>query len=232
MVWMDLSLPDGSTLKLCSFYRPPAAGAKPIDDLGQYMPLQSQDKIKHCVIAGDFNCPGFNWEKSTISPGASEMEVHETLSMFSNDNFLSQVQPRPTRGENCLDLFFITNPSLVKSVSVLPGISDHDLVVVDLDVQPIMAKPTPRKIYKFKSADWQKIKEETGHFSESFLVSCNTNSVEKNWSIFKQHMRLMTSKFVPSKILSSRSNLPWFTARLRKLTKKKQKLYNQAKESS
>ena len=134
--------------------------------------------------------------------------------------------------KNCLDLFFTTNPSLVKVVSVLPGISDHDMVMVDLEINPITSRPTPRKIHKFKSADWHEIKAETAKFSESFLAACSKNSVEVNWSIFKKHMLLMTSKFVPSKTLSSRSNLPWFTARLRSLTRKKQKLYNQAMKSS
>ena len=38
----------------------------------------------------------------------------------------------PTRLLNTLDLFITNSPSIVKSVHVTPGYSDHETVVVDL----------------------------------------------------------------------------------------------------
>ena len=42
----------------------------------------------------------------------------------------------PTRGQNNLDLFFTTNPSLVDNVSITPGLSDHDIVMTQVNVKP------------------------------------------------------------------------------------------------
>ena len=41
---------------------------------------------------------------------------------------LTQVHNQPTREGNLLDLVFVSNPSLVKSSTNVPGISDHDII--------------------------------------------------------------------------------------------------------
>ena len=43
---------------------------------------------------------------------------------------LEQMVTSPTGGQNILDLFFTTNPTLVNKTSILPGLSDHDIVLV------------------------------------------------------------------------------------------------------
>ena len=40
---------------------------------------------------------------------------------------MTQTVSLPTRDSNILDLFFTTNTTLVQRVSILPGISDHDI---------------------------------------------------------------------------------------------------------
>ena len=38
-------------------------------------------------------------------------------------------------------------------------------------------------------------------------------------------------KFIPSKTTSTRHNLPWLNAKLKRMIKKKQRMYNKAKKS-
>ena len=40
------------------------------------------------------------------------------------------MQKQPTRYENNFDLFLTNNESLAKSISIIPGISDHEIVVI------------------------------------------------------------------------------------------------------
>ena len=49
---------------------------------------------------------------------------------------MEQIQMNTTRENNNLDLFFTNHPSLVKSCNTIPGISDHDMVVVDIELKP------------------------------------------------------------------------------------------------
>jgi len=44
------------------------------------------------------------------------------------------MQREPTREGRVLDLFYTNKPSLVKAMSTIPGISDHDAVVADCDI--------------------------------------------------------------------------------------------------
>jgi hypothetical protein len=46
---------------------------------------------------------------------------------------LTQVHDEATRGEKLLD----TNPSLVKTSTDIPGISDHAIKVTDVDTEPL-----------------------------------------------------------------------------------------------
>ena len=48
----------------------------------------------------------------------------------------------PTRGQNILDLFFTTNSTLVDNVSIIPGLSDHDIVLAKVNAKPEKADPS------------------------------------------------------------------------------------------
>ena len=63
---------------------------------------------------------------------------------------LEKIHINPSRESNILYLCFTTYPSLVKSCSVVPGISDHHMVVVDCDVKPRYNKLIHRKLHLFK----------------------------------------------------------------------------------
>ena len=65
------------------------------------------------------------------------LEIAEEFSM-------DKMQTKPTREENNLDLFFTNYPSLVNSCNVIPGISDHDVVVTDMELKPQYNKPKRR----------------------------------------------------------------------------------------
>ena len=63
-------------------------------------------------------------------------ESYEALS----DCMLEQMVTSPTRGQNILDLFFTTYPTLVDDISVIPGLSDHDIVLAQVNVKPERTK--------------------------------------------------------------------------------------------
>ena len=65
---------------------------------------------------------------------------------------LEQMVTSPTRGQNILDLFFTTNPTLVNKTSILPGLSDHDIVIVEINSRPEIIKQVPRDITLYKKS--------------------------------------------------------------------------------
>jgi hypothetical protein len=63
-----------------------------------------------------------------------------------------------TRQDNTLDLYFTTNPSLVKNCTTIPGLSDHAIVVVESDTKPQYCTTPRRKHFLFGKADWPSLK--------------------------------------------------------------------------
>ena len=141
------------------------------------------------------------------------------------------MQKQPTRNENNLDLFLTNNQSLVKSTSIIPGISDHEIVVIDSIIRPKVAKAAKRKIYKWYSVDWIEINENLSQFKQTFLELSANRTVEENWCELKQHINKLINDKVPHKWSSTRYNLSWFNRELTRMTKCKQRLYNKAKQT-
>ena len=154
----------------------------------------------------------------------------ELLCLAANES-LVQIQESPTRENNVLDLMFTNRPGLVKNNQTIPGISDHDIVIVDSDIRARINKSKPRKVFRFKDADWNMIREDATELNENLLTDFDKNSVDENWEKFKVGIMDIAEKHVPSKMTSTRYNLPWINRKLRRLTRKKQKLYNKARKS-
>ena len=67
------------------------------------------------------------------------------------DNFnLVQIVTEPTRHDNVLDLILTSNPTQVSKVDCIPGLSDHDIVSVEVAIKPTQAKQKRRIIQPLK----------------------------------------------------------------------------------
>jgi hypothetical protein len=66
----------------------------------------------------------------------------------------------PTRLNNTLVIFLTNRPSfIVNRCCPIPGVSDHDIVLIDPNVTPHRRKPT-RLIYLWKRANVNEMKKE------------------------------------------------------------------------
>jgi hypothetical protein len=57
------------------------------------------------------------------------------------------------------------------------------------------------------------------------------SNINDIWNTFKQHLFKCLDKHIPSKIIKSNNRLPWFNHKIKKMLRKKQSLYNQAKRT-
>ena len=90
-----------------------------------------------------------------------------------------------SREERILDLFCSNKPNLTKSVHVIPGLSDHEAVCADCDIQARTHKKPPRKIHQWSKADWAKINADLCFYRDKFLERCHSRSVEDDYADFK-----------------------------------------------
>ena len=108
------------------------------------------DKSEGILLGGDFNLPGWNWKDKQLKEDCKYPSLHSMFGEMLDDRFLTQVIELPTRENNCLDLICTNTPTKILNTDVIPGISDHDIPLVELDVRPVRRRQRPRKIHLYK----------------------------------------------------------------------------------
>ena len=170
------------------------------------------------ILGGDFNCPGIDWEHGTLTDMYVPCYFQENLISLSQDTQLFQMVTFPTRVQNILDLCFTTHPDTVLTCESAPGLSDHVAVLIKIQTPVCVVKQCPRRIYLYKLADWDKIREKLSTIFD--LNSVSPQSVDENWSFFPQNFEQLLNDHVPTKILGMQTNLPWMSAALKHLIQK------------
>ncbi|XP_020606237.1 uncharacterized protein LOC110044991, partial [Orbicella faveolata] len=182
------------------------------------------------IVSGDFNAPDISWDTEYSSQSPASDRLLEII----DDHDLSQLVKEPTRRvrntQNILDLILSNNSNIIENISVVPGISDHDIVLFTVNTSCRRKKNVKRKIYIRKKADSSSVKEELTNLS-LHMDTRGFNSIDDKWSCFEDNIYRIMNSCIPSKWSSSRYNLPWFNHSLKRLARRKQRLYNKAKSS-
>ena len=176
------------------------------------------------LLGGDFNLPGINWDEEQPNTGSTCLPLSRELIRIASDFSLSQINSTPTRGENILDLLFTSHPSLMKSTYVTPGISDHDILIMDTDLKAQTRKGKPRKIYLYQKGNITGLNNNLAQASSKFaeLNSSTPMPLETNWQFFKETIFKAMDEHIPHKMSKSRKNLPWISASIKREIRKKQ----------
>ena len=183
------------------------------------------------LLGGDFNVTYINWETFTISSECNIRKMYDKLLDIIDKNGMQQLQHQPTCCGSVWDLFFTSKPSLIKDITVIPGISDHDAVVVDT---VIMIKPNrklPRRIRQWYKTDWDEVREDVTQYRDSYFHKASSQPVEENYKSFQDFIKDIIDTYVPSKMSSVRWNVPWCTPAIKGMCQKKQRLYNKYRKS-
>ena len=77
----------------------------------------------------------YSLTQAVTSPTCTQLSVNR------NRKALNQIS-KVSVTSNILDLFLTNNPLLITNTKVIPGISDHDIVLIDADLNPVWVKTT------------------------------------------------------------------------------------------
>ena len=142
-----------------------------------------------------------------------------------------QLVTQPTRGGNILNLFSTSNQTLVDEIKCSPGLSDHDIVTAIGSLKPTTQKQMARRVHFYSKADWHKLKSLMKDFQVSFLSSHKGKSVEELWKSFISAMGKYMDECIPSKYIRGKSTLPWITQEIKRLIRKRDKIYRSYKKT-
>ena len=193
-MWVDMGWGrNQKKLLVSSFYRRP--GDRSVDHLESLHSSLSRVQSRYrspnqpLIMGGDYNLPDICWDKICVKGDSSQKSLHEYFLSFMHEFSLSQFVTEHSRDLNILDLVPTNIPSLVKSVHIIPGLSDHEAVVADCCIIPRHIKKPSRKVNLFSKADWDKSRQEAREFSSDFLHNCVNFSVNEKWCRFKDNVK-------------------------------------------
>ena len=224
IIWIQLNLIGSKSALIGAYYKPHELDQTSFDELGKSLDLIKQSNSQIWLL-GDFNLPKIDWELLTPTPDCDYQTFYtDCLETFS-DCLLEQMVTSPTRGPNTLDLFFTTNPTLVKTVSVIPGLSDHDIVLAEVNSRPQLTKQVPRDIPLYKKADWDQLKQSMRDLYEELQSSPATTDIQVLWDKFAGRLQHEIDTHIPIRKAGTKDGFPWINQEIRRLIRKRDKLY-------
>ena len=215
-IWAKLVFPKESPVFICSFYRPPNTNTIPIVLLHETLRiLQQSSSSPNIIIGGDFNLPSVIWSDAGASIAPSPdygREINDLFLDLINDVSLEQLVFQPTRQRNILDLVLSSHPDTISNVEVVPGMSDHEIIVFDINLYA--STPCTKatySVYLYHRGNLNGIRQDMLNFKDVFMSSTpHHNSVEVNWTSLKEALLKSVSKHIPmKKYKNSHRNLPW-----------------------
>ncbi|MCS5550755.1 MAG: reverse transcriptase domain-containing protein [Gammaproteobacteria bacterium] len=228
--WVNIKIKNNKDLLVGSYYMPHRE-QRHLEELNKSLNKIDQHNKKNIILTGDFNCPNIRWDLSTAN--GPDREIQQELIDIMGSNNLTQIHNSPTREGNLLDLVFVSNPTVVKSSINVPGISDHDIIITDLETKVQHQKTTPRKRYIYNKANWKCIENDLNNLQNIVNDKDQQGAdVQELWDTFKKNLFESMDKNIPNKEIKSRNTIPWIKKRERKMLKKKQRLYKQARKTN
>ena len=148
IVAVRIAIQNTSPLYVAAYYRPPDEHIAKLDKfeeaMGQLLERTNGNSKATLLIGGDFNVGDIDWEKGIVNENSTKKSVCGRVLDIINGAHLTQLQKDPTRQDKVLDLLCTSNPSLLKSIETVPGISDHDgIAVADFYLRAHVNKKAP-----------------------------------------------------------------------------------------
>jgi len=160
-----------------SFYRPPYNNQVYMDKISQAIDsLISQEPNTGVWIAGDANLPDIDWTNDQVCRNQYSRSLNETFLQTLARSGLEQVVDFPTRDDKTLDIIITNRPSLVSRCECAPGLSDHDIILLDTSIQANRIKPVRRKIHLWKRADQRALRDSASQLATELVAKHSTTA--------------------------------------------------------
>ena len=169
----------------------------------------------------------------SFKPGGQYPAISKQMIEIINDHNLTQLVNRPTRDKNILDLCLTNTPDAAGLVQVDGGISDHDMVIVQANLKPVVSRPPKRKLFQYSRGDFTSIDEDMCCFYQQTFGSAldAQHSVNELYCSFKRALFSSIEKNIPSKMSSTRYSYPWISQSIKREINKKKRMYRRARRS-
>ncbi|XP_019618294.1 PREDICTED: ATP-binding cassette sub-family A member 1-like [Branchiostoma belcheri] len=225
LMWFTVALKSYKLL-VAAVYRPPSSNSDIIDYLdNSILSKLTAFSAQSVVLLGDFNVHHQNWLGSRTTDAAGRL-----LLELSNSFGLKQIVTEPTRESQILDLVLTDLPSSAKTFARL-GTSDHNPVLLKIDVPIYRDKPYRRKVWQYDKADYWGLRGylSSAEWRDAFQGDDPEQACSRITTIICDVMEI----FIPNKLVTNKTgDKAWFDDRCRTAAKKKRRLFRKLKSNN
>ena len=100
---------------------------------------------------------------------------------------------------------------MVNRCDVIPGISDHDIPLLDVSTRIVLNKTAPRQVYQYHKANFDAIDNSLTNFAKTFYqqyAEKDSWDVDVMWSEFKAAVLEAIDSHIPAKFLQFAETKP------------------------
>lgn len=221
------------TIILCCVYIPPDLRAERLQEfLDHFHESISMAQIYNpasIIVTGDFNAGNTylssNFNHSPVSAFERQLEITaESLG-------LSQLITEPTRHQdatqNLRDLCFVSNPEIVTASGVLPSFSNLDHFPIHVSVKATIPD-TPlqeKQVWDYSRLDVENLTHKLLHTNWDSIIN---NEIDTATALFTSTLIEAAKDTIPIKTIFSCNNKPWMTNELKRLMRKRDRLFKHA----
>ena len=229
-IYCRIKTKDKKEIILGSVYRPPKPDIETSKAIcEELVNLKAEHDMAHFWIAGDFNLPDIAWSEGYCK---RNNQINSLFMDTITNLGWAQVVEYATHKGNTLDLFFTNNPGLISKQNLIPGLGDHDAVLITSRLAPHRKKKAPRKIYLRNKSEIAAMTTEMKKFTTTFMQEHTEKSdVNKMWKCIKEELKRIMDKFVPTKLTTRNFQQPWFNSETKKLIRRKKRWFKRMKSS-
>ena len=191
---------------LCGvWYRPPCAG-----EVASIHGCENEwkgfvDKHVASVLVGDMNVHHIPWLRHSSSTSVEGTALYR----FCSGNGLAQFVKRPTRNEYLLDLFI--SDITPQRTEILPAVSDHNMVLVELCVGVTDSNVVMRTVLDYSKANWDNIRKDFDTWNWRPMDAMTVDDAER---FFHNTVFHVLERHIPVRDISIRKTLhPWINDR-------------------
>ena len=121
---------------------------------------------------------------------------------------------------NILDLIITSNPSKIVNTHATPGMSDHEVVTFNVNLNPVHNRKPPRYVFQYKSANWDDINQLTTTY---FHMNPNSRDINEKWNVFRNNLSSLVDSIIPSRNTKAKAHLPCITRGIIRMQGKRNK---------
>ena len=144
---------------------------------------------------------------------------------------MTQLVKKPTRGPNTLDLVVTIHPESFMRVETLPGLSDHEIVFTEVNLNPRKSIQKPRIIPLYRKANWENMKLDLNELHQDVtLMNKQKAGINKLWTHFQTKLEESIGNNVPKKTARKKDGSPWITSDIKRLIRKRNRWFKRMKK--